>query len=432
MTEDLFGIVGTTQAGQFQVLRVVAEGGFGVVYQAMHLGFKAPVALKCLKMPDDKEYPEIVRPLHIDVLHLGERTVPFLALEWLEGQSLESYLDQRKKQGKKLPGLKPVINLLEPVAKALTIAHHFPTQSGTICVVHRDIKPDNIFLVADEHGYKVKILDFGIAKAKSIATNAVGKETSGGGLSAFTPGYAAPEQWIPKRFGQTGPWTDVWSFALTMVEALCGHSPIDGDITAMMGTALDETRRPTPRNEGVELPLEIDAIFERAMAINPQDRYQEIEHFWNDLMIAVRTCEEKATNSLELEWLAKDKRITINRSSLSHKQHSHSSNNPQKKNDSLHEGLHATPRTGPVSRKRITPIEEMVSDINNEGISFENLKRPLFMIGVSICLAVFDVVSASRTGEILELGWFRLAWVTAPTAIIGTIWLGVCIFQDRK
>src|SRR3954451_10504342 len=114
MAKDVFGIVGTTQAGTFRIDSVVAEGGFGVVYRAQHIGFRAPVALKCLKVPETMTaeqrekflekfreegellfrlsslLPAVVRPLHVDALTLdGGRFVPFLALEWLEGEGLD-------------------------------------------------------------------------------------------------------------------------------------------------------------------------------------------------------------------------------------------------------------------------------------------------------------------------------------------------------
>ena len=120
MTDDVFGIVGTTQCGSFRVERVVAEGGFSVVYKAQHGAFRAPVALKCLKVPgamsaadsgafleklrEEAELlfrlsatiPEVVRPLHVDVLDLKDRFVPFLALEWLEGEALDEMLRRRQ------------------------------------------------------------------------------------------------------------------------------------------------------------------------------------------------------------------------------------------------------------------------------------------------------------------------------------------------
>ena len=92
-----------------------------------------------------------------------------------------------------------------------------------MAIVHRDIKPDNIFLCRQSGTTDVKIVDFGIAKARSAATAIAGRMSQGQtALVAFSPDFAAPEQWVPKRYGQTGPWTDVYSLALTMVTALRG------------------------------------------------------------------------------------------------------------------------------------------------------------------------------------------------------------------
>src|ERR1044071_1457525 len=113
--DDLFGIVGTVQGGAFRVDAVVAEGGFTVVYRAYHAAFRADVALKCLKVPGtlSKEgqhaflekfrgeaqllfrlssgIPAVMRPLHVGTLtHADDRFVPFIALEWLEGYTLDA------------------------------------------------------------------------------------------------------------------------------------------------------------------------------------------------------------------------------------------------------------------------------------------------------------------------------------------------------
>ena len=185
MARDVFGIVGTTQAGNLHVDEVVAEGGFGVVYRAMHRGFRAPVALKCLKIPGtmtvaDRDaflekfreegellfrlsasIPEVVRPLHIDALTLPDgRFVPFIALEWLEGHSLDQILARRTSAGKAPMNLQKVVKLIRPIAHALARAHRFPGPHGMVSIVHRDLKPDNIF-VADLNGVEmIKILDF--------------------------------------------------------------------------------------------------------------------------------------------------------------------------------------------------------------------------------------------------------------------------------
>jgi serine/threonine protein kinase len=309
VASDVFGILGTVQAGAFRVDAVVAEGGFAVVYRAFHQMFRADVALKCLKVPgklspSSKEVflerfraeaevlfrlsasiPAVVRPLQIGTLETESQLfVPFIALEWLEGSDLAALVEQRATRGEPPMTLRTVIELLSPVAHALERAHHFPGPDGPQSVLHRDLKPDNIF-VARVHGERlVKVLDFGIAKVKRAATQIVGRQSvMEAGPSAFTPAYAAPEQWLPKRYGQTGPWTDVWGLALTVVEATCGHPPLEGDATSIMGSALNEILRPTPRMLGARSSDACEAVFARALAVDPKQRFGSVAEFWSAL-----------------------------------------------------------------------------------------------------------------------------------------------------
>lgn len=312
MADDVFELVNTVVAGAYRVERVVAEGGFGVVYRAYHGGFRAPVALKCLKIPaqfgtkEQAEFleqfraeaellfrlsasiPTVVRPLHVDAVTAPNgRFVPFMALEWLEGRTLEALAGERRKSGKPMR-LPELVELLGPVARALEKAHAFVGPEGPVSIVHRDMKPENIFVAIVAGEQVVKILDFGIGKAKSVASQVAGRASQQvDALSPFTPAYGAPEQWLPKRFGQSGPWTDVWGLALSIVETLCGHHVIDGDQAAMMGTAVDTARRPTPRNEGVEVSDAVETVFLKALAVDPRDRYQDAGRFWSDLLTAL-------------------------------------------------------------------------------------------------------------------------------------------------
>jgi serine/threonine-protein kinase len=313
MASDVFGIVGTTVAGAFHVQEVVAEGGFAVVYRAQHAVFRAPVALKCLKIPEhltDEEQERferqfqaeaevlfklsagisaVVRPLHVAaVLTSRGRFMPFLALEWLDGETLDAAATRRAEAGQAPFTIDELVELLTPVARALQSAHHFIGPDGPQSIVHRDVKPENVFIARTMNGRVVKILDFGIAKVKGLA-----KQVTTGRIAAnaekrssFSPAFGAPEQWAPQRFGPTGPWTDVWGLALTMVEVLAAHPILDGDDSAMMGTALDPTRRPTPWNEGVAVSAAVDQVFERALSVNPQARYRHAGEFWDALLAA--------------------------------------------------------------------------------------------------------------------------------------------------
>ncbi|HEY4158429.1 MAG TPA: protein kinase [Polyangiaceae bacterium] len=331
MTEDVFGIVGSVIAGAYHVERVVAEGGFGVVYRAHHGGFRASVALKCLKIwaqePRQQAFfleqfqaeaellfrlsaslPTVVRPLHADSFTAKDgRFVPYMVLEWLEGQTLDAMIQERIGSGQQPFQLRKLMRLLSPVARALERAHNFQGPDGPISIVHRDLKPENIF-IADVAGEQiVKILDFGIGKAKSVASQVAGRMSQQvGGEVAFSPAYGAPEQWAPKRLGQTGPWTDVWGLALTMVEAMTGRTVILGDQAAMMGTALDLVRRPTPRNEGVEVPDEVESVFERALAVDPRVRQSDVGVFWNELEAAMRLPKDELAAGLRRDARAED------------------------------------------------------------------------------------------------------------------------------
>ncbi len=304
---DVFGIVGTTQCGSFHVERAVAEGGFAVVYRALHGAFRAPVALKCLKMPISlnaaqraeflekfraeaelmfrlsASISEVVRPLHVDHFIAPDgRFVPFIALEWLDGEPLSAVIDRRAAQNKPPVSLRRAVELLTPIAKCLHRAHNFPGPDGAIAVVHCDVKPDNLFVIDQAGEAALKILDFGVAKARSLAHSKAGNVT-GSETNVFTPSYAAPEQWVPQKYGQTGPWTDVYAFSLSVLELILGRPPIEGEMHVMLAAAIDDHRRPTPRTLGVDVPERAEKAFLAAVAVDPKQRIQTVEAFWTEL-----------------------------------------------------------------------------------------------------------------------------------------------------
>jgi len=312
MAEDVFGIVGSVIASAYHVECVVAEGGFGVVYRAHHGGFRAPVALKLLKVPQQDpqqqqaflelfrseaellfrlsaSLPAVVRALHVDSFTSKDgRFVPYLVLEWLEGMTLEALIAQRRQANLPPVSLRKLVRLLTPVARALERAHNFSGPDGVVSIVHRDLKPENIFIAQVAGEETVKILDFGIGKVKGVASQVAGRVSQDGGApTAFTPAYGAPEQWAPRHYGQTGPWTDVWGLALCLVEVMLGRTAIEGDPATMMGIALDPKRRPTPRTEGIDVPDAVETVFARALALDPRARPKHAGIFWNELVAAL-------------------------------------------------------------------------------------------------------------------------------------------------
>ena len=153
----------------------------------------------------------IVRVFDFGVTPAGG--VPYLVLEWLEGEDLEAHLAKRDRPYSE----EEAIALLRPAIEALAKAH----RKG---IAHRDIKPANIFLAETDDGVNLRILDFGIAKAMQEGETATQMATkTSSGFSAFSPNYGAPEQFQSKKFGPTGPWTDVHALGLILIEMVAGR-----------------------------------------------------------------------------------------------------------------------------------------------------------------------------------------------------------------
>ncbi|WP_437593202.1 protein kinase domain-containing protein [Sorangium sp. So ce1000] len=301
---DPFGWVGSIIDGQFAVEALAGEGAFGVVYRARHLGFDAPVAVKCLKIPaglsaDQQDgflakFREEARLLHqlsrrtmgiVQALDIGAAAAPkgpwtpYIVMEWLEGETLEQ--DLKRRSAEKLPprSLGEAIRLLAPVASALAVAHDEN-------VSHRDVKPANLFLLGD----RMKVLDFGLAKVFSeTPTFAEALVQTGRTFRAFTPQYGAPEQFSP-RFGATGPWTDVYAMALILIEVASGQPALSGgDVIQLFVASSDESIRPSFRARGVNANADVEAVLGRALAINPSQRFHNLGEMWAALEAAHRS-----------------------------------------------------------------------------------------------------------------------------------------------
>jgi len=308
MIDDTLGLVGTTIAEKYDVKGVVGEGGFAVVYRAEHRLWKRPVALKVFRALADlpaeareeltqnfiregallaelsEKSASICQARDVGVLTTASGVaVPYMVLEWLEGESLEDALQREQTTGALPRTLVETVRLLEPVANALALAH----ERG---IAHRDVKPANIFLLggARDERCPVKLLDFGIAKVVQDIQKSGGAFTkTSGSITSFTPAYAAPEQ-FSRSHGPTGPWTDVFSLALVAVELLTGRAPLDGDSFIQLGFASADTKvRPTPRARGVATSDAIEAVFLRALAVERTERYPSAAAFWHDLRQAL-------------------------------------------------------------------------------------------------------------------------------------------------
>ncbi|MCA9544261.1 MAG: serine/threonine protein kinase [Myxococcales bacterium] len=289
--DDPLGLIGAVLDDRYAVQAFVAEGGFGHVYRAEHLRWRRPVAVKVFKpylsaqdradLLEDfvregallaqlsRQTTAIVQSYDVGVWQSpGGDGLFFTVLEWLDGWNLATL---RKADPAPWP-LDRVRSTLAPVAQALAVAHANQ-------VAHRDVKPDNIFVLSDAGatGPHIKLLDFGVAKV--AADKARGFLSTAGHASAFSVGYAAPEQ-VQRSLGATGPWTDVHGLALVASELLSGKRPYgEGDVIEAMRAAKAATR-PTPTALGVEVPAAVERVLDRALTLDPQARFPDAAAFW--------------------------------------------------------------------------------------------------------------------------------------------------------
>jgi serine/threonine protein kinase len=274
-------------AGRYRILRPLARGGMGAVFEAEHTGTERRVALKVLlpsvagtagtreKFQQEAKISARVGSEHIvEVLDAGFDEPSgslFLAMELLAGQTLAELIQSRA-------GLPPeeVIALLTQVAAGLDAAHGYRDARGALQpIIHRDLKPENIFVCRRKDGSSVaKILDFGIAKVLSDSTHA-SREVRG------TPLYMAFEQVMA---GALSPQTDVWALGLITYHALTGRrywrsaEIPDSDIQALFAEILSLPLDPPSvrlRELGVtrELPAAFDSWLLRCLDRDPRRRF---------------------------------------------------------------------------------------------------------------------------------------------------------------
>ena len=286
-------LVGTVLADRYQILERIAEGGMGTVYVAEHITIHRRLAIKVLS-PDLGNSPDIAQRFlreaqaasmiqheHIvDIIDFGytEQGQAFLAMELLEGEDLATTLDRERR----LPWPR-LRRMVLQMCRALNAAH----EKG---VVHRDMKPDNCFRIKrGGNADFIKLLDFGIAKVMTEATTFRGKrpvaQATAAGTLLGTPEYMAPEL---ARDGVPDARVDIYSLGVMIYELLTGVVPLRGE-TFMSTLALHLTQEPIPprqRAPSADIPPAIEAVIMRALAKDPDARYQTIREMTEALVAA--------------------------------------------------------------------------------------------------------------------------------------------------
>ena len=262
---------GDLLGGRYRLLSAIGEGGMGTVWRAHGISLGRDVAVKLIR--SDRESAEAVARLHLEaraagalehpsvvrVFDLGETAFgdPFLVMELLQGESLAEVIDNGG------PMREPrAVAMMLPIAAALQAAH----ERG---IVHRDVKPDNIFVVPldREEGTRLpKIVDFGLARLEATQ-----RRLTAEGSVLGSPGYMSPEQAMGER--DVDAQADVWAFCVVLYELITGLVPFSGaNIGHTIAAIIQLDPRPTTELVGGD--PELWAILQRGLAKAREDRWQ--------------------------------------------------------------------------------------------------------------------------------------------------------------
>jgi len=279
--------------GNYVVLDKLGKGGMGAVYKAQHKRMKRVVALKMLPSSATKS-PELVRRFQREVEAAAklshpnivtahdadeEKGVHFLVMEYVEGCDLHALVKEK--------GTLPVAQAVDYVlqaAKGLEYAH----RQG---IVHRDIKPSNLLV---DHAGTVKILDMGLARieeATSVEKGDGGEELTISGEIMGTLDYMSPEQALDTKTADAR--ADIYSLGCTLYALLAGRPPYSGDTVAKKIVAHREQPIPSLRAVAGNTPESLDAVFQRMLAKQPEDRQQSMSEVIADLQRCVLAGEER-------------------------------------------------------------------------------------------------------------------------------------------
>jgi serine/threonine-protein kinase len=279
--EERDEMVGQTVAQSYTITRVLGEGGMGRVYEARHT--RIPGKRFAVKMlhPEYAREPEVltrfqreaeaaasIRSPHVVDVYDVDRMPDgraFLVAEFLDGKELGAYLDET---GKMPVG--PAVRIVRQVCKAMQAAH----DKG---VIHRDMKPENVFLTGDPSDPLAKVIDFGISRVGDKPGTALTKT----GMIMGTPSYMAPEQARGERVDHRA---DIYAVGAVLYCALTGERPFDrGDPTATLTAVLTQDPRP-PRSIEPSIPAPLEMIIQKAMSKRPEDRHQSMAELDHELL----------------------------------------------------------------------------------------------------------------------------------------------------
>jgi serine/threonine-protein kinase len=271
----------------YKIIEKIGAGGMGEVYKAEDTKLKRTIALKFLSpttLNSKTEKDRFIREAqaaaalnHPNIAHIYSieetKTQNFIVMEYIDGKSLQDLLDA---SGGSLLPIDQALNYTIQVATGIQDAHD-------VGIVHRDIKSANIMITKKD---VIKIMDFGLAKLinRSMLTQE--------GTTMGTFAYMSPEQAQGKKVDNR---SDIWSLGVVIYEMFCGQLPFKGDYDqAVVYSIVNEEPEPiTALRSGI--PMEVERIVKKAMAKNPDERYQNI----NEMLVDLRILKKNLSNSTQ-------------------------------------------------------------------------------------------------------------------------------------
>jgi len=282
------GAVGPGGFGRYQLLEKIAAGGMAEVYRARmrgEEGFEKIVAIKRIlpHMADNDDFITMfideaklaAQLTHNNIIHIydlgKEDAYHYIAMEYVEGKDLRSILKTASEKGYPLP-VELALFIASKVANALDYAHRRMGLDGKeLNLVHRDVSPQNVLISFEGD---IKLCDFGIAKAATKV-----QQTQAGALKGKLQ-YMSPEQAWGKKVDRR---TDIFSLGIVLFEMLAGERLFSGDTDLTILEQVRDARSEPPSLKNPDVPKKVDQIVLKALAKNPQDRYQNASEMEKDI-----------------------------------------------------------------------------------------------------------------------------------------------------
>lgn len=274
---------------RYEIIDKVGSGGMSDVYKAKCHKLNRYVAIKVLKQEfsDDKSFVSKFRveaqsaaglshPNIVNVFDVGEDNgLYYIVMELIEGITLKRYIDRKGQLS-----VKEAVSILIQISQGIEAAHNNH-------IIHRDIKPQNIIISKEG---KVKVTDFGIARAAStntISSNAMGSVH-----------YISPEQ---AKGGFIDEKSDIYSLGITLYEMITGKVPFEGDSTVSIALQHVQNELPSPKMYVQDLPVSVEKIIEKCTQKKPDRRYLKVSSLLADLKKSLISPDEDFVQIVQMD-----------------------------------------------------------------------------------------------------------------------------------